>query len=58
MANLKKTFQDNAEIGSGSLAVLLAGVANHFGIPLSPEMVAAGAGLLVGVGQRFKEWRD
>lgn len=53
-----KAARDNAEIGAGSLAVLLAGIAESQGIPVSAEMVAAGAGLMVGIGQRIKEWRE
>ena len=44
----------NAEIGAGSIAVLISGLAEMHGIPLSMEMVAAGSGLLVAVGQRIK----
>ena len=46
--------KDNAEIGAGSIAVLLSGIAEMNGISLSMEMVAAGSGLLVAVGQRIK----
>ena len=46
--------KNNAEIGAGSIAVVLSGVADLYGIPLSMEMVAAGSGLLVAVGQRIK----
>ena len=52
---IQEQLQDNAELGSGSLAVILVGLATYHGIPLSPEMIAAGSGLLVGIGNRIKE---
>ena len=51
---LLRQGKDNAEIGAGSIAVLLSGIAEMNGISLSMEMVAAGSGLLVAVGQRLK----
>ena len=47
--------KDNGEIGAGSIAVVLAGLAEQFGIPVTPEMVAAGSCLLAAVGQRIKQ---
>mgnify|MGYP006421753149 CR=1 FL=1 len=46
--------KDNAEISAGSIAVLLSGVADMYGVPVTFEMVAAGSGLLVAIGQRIK----
>lgn len=48
--------KDNAEFSSGSLAVVLAGVAESYGIQADPMMVAAVAGLMVNLGRRIREW--
>lgn len=55
---MNKNIKDNAEIGSGALAVILAGLAASNGIPLTPEMIAAGSGLIVAIGQRIKNLVD
>ena len=47
--------KDNGEVGAGSLAVVAAGIAENYGIPVTPEMVAAGSCLLAAVGQRIKQ---
>ena len=54
-ANLLTHAKDNGEVGAGSIAVVLAGLAEQFGIPVTPEMVAAGSCLLAAVGQRIKQ---
>ena len=47
--------KDNGEVGAGSIAVVAAGLAQQYEIPLTPEMVAAGSCLLAAVGQRIKQ---
>ena len=54
-ANVLKHAKDNGEVGAGSIAVVAAGMAEHYGIPVTPEMVAAGSCLLAAVGQRIKQ---
>jgi len=46
--------KDNAEIGAGSIAVVLAGLAEQNGINVTPEVVAAASCLIAAVGQRIK----
>lgn len=55
---MNKHIKENAEVGSGALAVLLAGVAAQYGIPLTPEMIAAGAAILVSIGSKLKNLVD
>ena len=52
---LMRQVKDNGEVGAGSIAVVAAGIADSFGIAITPEMVAAGSCLLAAVGQRIKQ---
>lgn len=47
--------QDSSEISAASIAVIGAGIAGLMGLPLSPEMIAASASLLSGIGNRIKD---
>jgi hypothetical protein len=43
----------SAEISAATVSVLLAGASSMFGVPLTPEMIAAGSALLAGIGNRI-----
>jgi len=43
----------SAEISAATVSVLLAGAASMFGVPMTPEMIAAGSALLAGIGNRI-----
>jgi len=43
----------SAEISAATVSVLLAGASNMLGVPMTPEMVAAGSALLAGIGNRI-----
>lgn len=47
--------KNNGEVGAGSIAVLGAGLMESYGIPVTPEMIAAGSCLIAAIGQRIKQ---
>jgi len=46
--------QDSAEISAASISVIGAGLVSLFGLPVSPEMVAASASMLAGIANRIR----
>lgn len=47
--------KSSAEISAATVSVLLAGASSMFGVPMTPEMIAAGSALLAGIGSRISQ---